>query len=81
MEKGYQRCPRCSGRKDIYKLGGAYSLIDTGGVKVKCPMCLGEGEIKDLATRAKEIKDSESCKLKRGRPKKVSDEEQKDSAG
>lgn len=39
------RCFRCRGRKELYKIGTAYSADDTGGVKVKCPMCLGEGKI------------------------------------
>lgn len=42
------RCIRCSGRKKVYKINSGYSLINTGGVEVDCPLCLGEGTIKTL---------------------------------
>jgi len=41
-------CMRCKGRKILYKVGGAYSFLDTGGILVNCPMCSGEGKIKSL---------------------------------
>ena len=37
-------CVRCEGRKKIYKNGGGWSWIDTGGVKMNCPLCCGSGE-------------------------------------
>lgn len=39
---------RCKGMKNIFQVGNCYSLINTGGKPVKCPMCLGEGKIKTL---------------------------------
>lgn len=39
---------RCKGLKNIFQVGNCYSLINTGGKPVKCPMCLGEGKIKTL---------------------------------
>lgn len=48
MDADLRRCIRCKGRKKMYKVGGAYSFTNTGGVEVKCPMCLGEGSIKKL---------------------------------
>lgn len=50
-----QRCCRCLGRKKVYKMGGGYSHIDTGGLHVDCPMCLGEGEVKKLVIETNEI--------------------------
>ena len=38
------RCVRCSGRKQVYKVGGIYTLQNTGGVLVTCPLCNGEGK-------------------------------------
>jgi len=48
MDANYRRCIRCRGRKKIYKVRGAYSYTNTGGVEVDCPMCLGEGMIRKL---------------------------------
>ena len=60
-----RRCFRCLGRKKLHKIGSAYSMIDTGGELVTCPMCNGEGTIKSLDEIVK-IKP----KPKMGRPKK-----------
>ena len=38
------KCPRCQGRGDVYQVGSAYSMVDTGGKKVKCPLCVGSGK-------------------------------------
>ena len=43
------RCVRCCGRKKLYKIATAYSNIDNGGIKVDCPLCLGEGKIEPFA--------------------------------
>lgn len=42
------RCPRCKGRKQMYKMRSIYSHTNTGGVEVDCPMCLGEGKVPDI---------------------------------
>lgn len=55
MTEGMMRCMRCKGRKRIFKVMGGYSFIDTGGVKVDCPMCLGEGKIKTLQATLESI--------------------------
>jgi len=55
MDDRKVRCLRCSGRKQLYKMGGAYSLIDTGGTKVDCPLCMGAGVIKPLEVVAEEV--------------------------
>lgn len=49
------RCIRCRGRKKIYKVGKIYSYTNTGGVEVNCPMCNGEGNIKNIRDGLKEI--------------------------
>lgn len=48
MQKGFRRCIRCKGRKKMFKVRGAYTHANTGGVEVDCPMCLGEGTIKTI---------------------------------
>lgn len=40
------RCIRCQGRKKLYKINSCYSHVNTGGVLVNCPMCLGTGSMK-----------------------------------
>jgi hypothetical protein len=47
---------RCRGAKEMYKIGGGYSAQNMGGVKVKCPMCMGAGEIDKLETAKKKRK-------------------------
>jgi len=71
-------CMRCKGRKILYKVGGAYSFLDTGGILVNCPMCSGEGKIKSLENALSddfvtvEEVDLETFKgNKRGRKKKT----------
>lgn len=49
------RCMRCNGRKKMYKVNGGYSHLDTGGISVNCPMCLGDGKVKTLARSIKDI--------------------------
>lgn len=56
MSQDKIRCVRCKGRKKLFKVRGAYSMINTGGIEVTCPMCNGEGRIKTLEQA---IKDSE----------------------
>lgn len=55
MKEDMQRCMRCKGRKKIYKVAGAYSYVDTGGVEITCPLCLGAGEIKTLKAASRAI--------------------------
>jgi hypothetical protein len=50
------RCPRCFGRKQVYKVNAGYSLENTGGVVVKCPFCQGEGKVKPLSEVCEDIK-------------------------
>lgn len=45
-ETNTKRCVRCGGRKELYKVNGAYSHLDMGGQKVKCPLCMGTGRMK-----------------------------------
>ena len=42
------RCPRCGGVRKVYKLGGGYTLTNTGGVHVVCPMCNGNGSVPSM---------------------------------
>jgi|WetSurMetagenome_2_1015567.scaffolds.fasta_scaffold139892_3 hypothetical protein len=58
-------CMRCRGRKKMYKImGGGYSLMNSGGVEVDCPMCLGKGEHKTLEAAQDEMKKKKSSKNK-----------------
>jgi len=41
----------------MFKVGGGYSQLDTGGIEVTCPLCLGEGFTKNLAEALKDIKE------------------------
>lgn len=45
MDKDKRRCFRCRGQKKMYKMASAYSLVDTGGIEVTCPLCNGDGVI------------------------------------
>jgi len=56
MKGSMIRCIRCKGRKKIYKINNGYSYINTGGVQIECPMCLGNGVIKSLEEAIEEIK-------------------------
>jgi hypothetical protein len=69
MQGDLIRCVRCLGRKKIFKINNGYSHINTGGVEVDCPMCLGNGTIKtfekaleDAKITEKEIKQNKSAK-------------------
>lgn len=44
MQNGFMRCPRCNGRKKLYKMNSGYSHVNCGGPEVECPMCQGKGE-------------------------------------
>jgi phage FluMu protein Com len=54
------RCVRCKGRKKLFKMNNGYSYTNTGGVEVKCPLCLGEGFTKPLEQAIEEIKEATS---------------------
>lgn len=56
MEKGHIRCVRCQGRKKLFKINSGYSYTNTGGIEVKCPLCLGEGWTKPLEIAIEEAK-------------------------
>jgi hypothetical protein len=62
-----KRCFRCRGRGKVYKSGSGYSLIDSGGVEVKCPLCLGE---KMITIPKPELTNELIGVKRRGRPKK-----------
>lgn len=51
-------CPRCSGRKKVFKVRGAYSLVDSGGVEVDCPYCGGTGQEPDFEQEVAKLKQS-----------------------
>lgn len=51
------KCVRCEGRKKIFKVNSGYSHVNTGGIEIQCPMCLGNGEIKTLEEAIKDIKE------------------------
>lgn len=70
-----RKCIRCHGRKKLFKTGGAYSFVDTGGVFVDCPMCLGEGKIKTLEQAVKDSKEKleKQATSKPKRTRKVSE--------
>ena len=55
VSKNMIRCMRCHGRKKLYKIMSGYSHINSGGVEVDCPLCLGKGEIKSLEHVSEEI--------------------------
>jgi len=38
-----KRCFRCNGAKKMFRKGGGYSLVDSGGEHVDCPLCDGKG--------------------------------------
>lgn len=67
-------CVRCNGQKFVFKVGGGYSLKNSGGKKMKCPLCMGSGEkiileksIDDIKNtlNKKESKHDEAKKRKR----------------
>lgn len=87
MDVGYRKCMRCKGMKNIFQVGNCYSLINTGGKPVKCPMCLGEGKIKtlekfldasdevfDKVNEAKEIVDEAICNAQEACTKTAEDD-------
>ena len=52
-----RRCFRCMGRKKMYRINSIYSMTNTGGEEVTCPLCNGTGRIKDLEETVKEIEE------------------------
>lgn len=56
MQDSMIRCVRCKGRKKMFKVNSIYSEINTGGIEVQCPMCLGNGVTKSLEEALEEIK-------------------------
>lgn len=72
MEENRILCPRCDGRKQMYKMMGGYSHANVGGVKVNCILCLGTGTIKTLETVIKEMETSKNVEeVKPGKRKSV----------
>jgi uncharacterized protein CbrC (UPF0167 family) len=69
-----QICPRCEGRKKIYKVGAGYSHQNTGGVSVDCPFCIGKGKVKVLDAVFKDIEKNKKNKLRSKRLPKLSTE-------
>lgn len=62
------RCVRCQGRKKLYKINNGYSYLNTGGVLVNCPMCLGTGSTKspqeiidEIAKRITQVEEKETA--------------------
>lgn len=60
MTESNVRCFRCSGRKKMFQVGSVYSLVDSGGKEVNCPLCNGKGRIKPVNEVLKE--ESETAK-------------------
>lgn len=60
------RCPRCNGRKRMYKVRSIYSHTNSGGVEVDCPLCLGVGKVKPLDQAINDAHD----KIKKSKKKK-----------
>lgn len=69
-------CPRCSGRKKVFKVRGAYSLVDSGGVEVDCPYCGGTGQEPDFEQEVAKLeqKKQESSKTSNKSSKKPAKE-------
>lgn len=70
MPDGMKICTRCRGRKDVYKMGGSYSLSSINGKKVKCPLCVGKGHIPTLDNLLKDDEANDSGKRKTKENKK-----------
>ncbi len=66
MLPNHMKCPRCIGRKKVYRImGNGYSLMNSGGVEITCPMCNGEGSVLTLeAATIDAIKKSKARKQK-----------------
>ena len=48
-------CMRCHGERKMYQVGNnAYSCVNSGGILVDCPMCLGKGKTKTLEQAMKD---------------------------
>lgn len=73
MEDNKIRCMRCRGYKRLFKVGSAYSTVDTGGVKVDCPMCLGTGVIDSLENAIEEVSKKIDKTTEITQPEKVED--------
>ena len=59
-----KRCFRCRGQKKLFKIGAAYSLVNTGGKSVDCPLCMGKGEIEPPKVIARNDKKKAQDKAK-----------------
>lgn len=70
MSNNQVRCFRCHGRKEIYEINGGYTMINTGGVLVKCPLCAGAGMIE-----APRVPDNTKTKTKTKARKKATTKE------
>lgn len=66
-----RRCFRCNGQKKIFKIGSAYSLKNTGGIEVTCPLCNGDGHIPTIQEVEKEVKKEEQ-QLSKSQQKRLS---------
>ncbi len=56
MKNTFIRCARCEGRKKVYKINSGYSLANTGGTLVDCPLCLGTGTSKPFQESCEAVK-------------------------
>lgn len=68
-----KRCIRCRGAKKVYRIGKeGYTIVNTGGVEMDCPLCEGVGhiEIPEWFEKAKQESRDSSPAKKRGRPAK-----------
>lgn len=61
MSQDKIRCVRCKGRKKLYKVHGAYSMTNTGGIEVTCPMCNGQGKTKSLDNAKQDLEDMQDA--------------------
>lgn len=72
MQSNNRRCFRCNGQKKLFKIGSAYSLKDTGGKEVTCPLCNGDGNIPQLKDVAAPKKEKAEQQLSKSQQKKLS---------
>jgi hypothetical protein len=50
-------------------MGQSYSLIDNGGPSIKCPLCLGMGEIDSLDEKISKIQEEKKSFTKKEKEK------------
>lgn len=67
-----RNCPRCRGRRELYKAGTGYTYANFGGHLVKCPCCNGSGTI-TIKSEETEIKtnDKKDTRRKASKTKKA----------